>query len=186
MDLDTMDTSEKLEVHKLQIIKWPDDRLRRVCDEITGFDSENNRFLEQLFLDMSATLITEQGLALAAPQVAVMSRFVVMLVDNQQGGHTPFPLVNPNIIESSDKMFEWEEGCLSVPGYFEKRSRPERIVAMFQTLTGEQKEAEFRGIYAFALQHEIDHLNGKCFVDGLSWIKTQFIKKKIKKSLKRG
>lgn len=184
MDIDAIYSREidKLEPHELLIITWPDDRLKTKCQDITRFDDENNKYLEQLVLDMAHTMIRCQGIGLAAPQVAVMANVIVLLVENK-----PIVLVNPEITwQSKDDLFQWEEGCLSVPGYFEKRHRPNRCIVKFKDIFGKDHESEFVGLWAFAVQHEIDHLQGKCFVDNLSQLKKQFsVKPKIKKELSK-
>lgn len=173
--------------HELPIIVWPDKRLHNKCKDITGFDDENDKFLTQLFLDMSLTMIKNQGFGIAAPQVAIMANFIVILYQFP-GTDKPKPLalINPKIISSSEDMFAWEEGCLSVPGYYENRERPNTVIVNYKDVEGNEREAEFRGIYAFVVQHEIDHLNGELFIDNLSMLKKKFtVKKRIKNFLKQ-
>lgn len=173
--------------HLLSIVKWPDNRLHKKCEDITTFDNEDNKFLTQLFVDMAYTMVEEQGIGIAAPQVGVMANFIVILHQNP-GAKKPGPLalVNPKIVSSSEEQFEWEEGCLSVPGFFEVRERPKMIVVQYNDLDGTLKESEFHGLYAFLILHEIDHLNGKLFIDNLSNLKKeQVVKKKVKNFLKK-
>lgn len=172
---------DSLKPHQLGVVVWPDDRLHVMCEDITQFDNEEDKYLQQLTLDMIFTMRLNNGIGLAAPQVGVPARMFVMIVDEDQ---TPLILINPTILEQSDDMFEWEEGCLSVPGYFEKRKRPNRVVVQFQDITGGEHEAEFLGLWAFAVQHEMEHLEGKVFVDDLSYFKKSRIKSKIQKTLK--
>ena len=183
MDIDAIYSRDvgEIEPHELLIITWPDERLATKCEDITRFDDEDNKYLEQLVLDMAHTMIRCGGIGLAAPQVAVMANVIVLLVENK-----PIVLVNPEIVSQSEELYEWEEGCLSVPGYFEKRQRPRSCIVKFKDIFGNDHESEFLGLWAFAVQHEIDHLRGICFVDSLSRIKKQFsVKPKIKKELAR-
>lgn len=190
MDIDAQydkERDEPLKAHELKVITWPDERLHAQCEDVTTFDDEDNKFLTQLFLDMSHTMVTQQGIGLAAPQVAVMINFLVILHQNP-GAKKPEPiaLVNPKIVSSSEDMFEWEEGCLSVPGFFENRKRPKVVVVEFQDLVGDKFEMEFHGLYAFVVQHEIDHLKGKLFIDNMSKLKkTLVVKKKMRNYLKK-
>jgi len=171
---------DKLVPHQLEIVTWPDDRLSATCQDITVFDNETDRYLEQFVLDMSHTMLRNQGIGLAAPQVGVAANVIVLLGENK-----PIVLVNPEIMSQSDEDYEWEEGCLSVPGYFERRKRPNKAFVKFKDIFGKNHEVEFIGLWAFAVQHEIDHLQGKCFVDSLSFCKRQRVKGKIKKELKK-
>lgn len=182
MDLDAIYDREidELVPHELAILVWPDERLTKPCQDITRFDDEDNKYLEQLVLDMTFTMLQNQGIGLAAPQVSIMANVIVLLVENK-----PVVLINPKIKSVSDEEYEWEEGCLSVPGYYEKRKRPRSVIVEFKDIFGNDREAEFIGLWSFALQHEMDHLRGKCFVDDLSKLKTSRVKKKIEKTLKR-
>lgn len=163
----------------LKILRWPEDEsLHEKCVDVTQFDDN----LVMTAFDMLHTMRTHNGVGLAAPQVGLLYNMITIWIEDTK----PLVLVNPKITEASEELFEFNEGCLSVPGYFEDRKRPNRIVVKFQDVhTGEPKEFEYRGLYAFAIQHEIDHLNGKLFVDGLSMLKKSRIKAKIKKYLKR-
>jgi len=160
-----------------EILTWPDDALHQQCSDVTEFNND----LEELIADMFFTMTASEGVGLAAPQIGELVNMFVLRIDPR----TPLIFINPSIIQSSDELFTFEEGCLSVPGHFEKRKRPDTIVVHFQDASGKEHEYEFRGIYAFAIQHEMDHLNGKVFVDGASWFKQGRIEKKIKKALIR-
>lgn len=160
----------------LDIIRWPDDRLHLVCAPISAYDE----WLEQFALDLFATMKQEGGIGLSAPQVGVPIGVFALWVEEK----TPILFVNPQILEVGDASFEWEEGCLSVPGYYEKRKRPQRVVVQYQDVHGKEMETEFQGLYAFAVQHEMDHLDGKVFVDNAGTVKKQLIKRKIKKFLR--
>lgn len=166
--------------HQLGILMWPDNRLHVQCEEVTEFDNEDRKNLSQLALDMIYTMRISGGIGLAAPQVGVTANMFVMTINENQDS---LVLINPEVIETSDELFEWEEGCLSVPGYFENRKRPNRVVVRFQDPIGDDHELEFLGLWAFAVQHELDHLKGKVFVDDLSFFKKTRVKSKIKKTI---
>lgn len=158
----------------LPILKWPDDeRLHQKSVDITVFDL----FVQQLACDLLHTMKTAKGVGLAAPQTGNMVNMITIWIEEPR----PLILINPVIIESSEELFEFNEGCLSVPGFFEDRKRPAKIVVKVFDVVGTPREFEFNGLYAFAIQHEIDHLHGKVFVDGSSMLKTSRIKSRMKK-----
>ena len=159
----------------LPILTYPDERLRVVAEKVTEFDDE----LQQLVIDMIATMSTNNGIGLAAPQVGIAKRIITILLDD-----TPLALINPIIVASKGEIIS-EEGCLSIPGYFDKVKRYEEIVVSYQTTHGEQKESTAGGILSTVVQHEIDHLNGKLFVDYLSTLKQNRAKEKSKKTAKK-
>lgn len=159
------------------VLLWPNDELHVECTDVEEFDND----LRNLVADMLVTMTANEGVGLAAPQIGVHRNIIVIRLE----ADNPLTLINPEIIESSSEMFEFEEGCLSVPGHFEKRKRPYSIGVRFKDLAGEEKELQFLNLYAFAIQHEIDHLRGKVFVDGASWFKQGRIEKKIKRGAKR-
>jgi len=165
-------------IHKiLDLVYWPDERLHQPCKPVTDFSES----LERLHGDMIVTMYHRSGVGLAAPQVGHnIQMFVMVLPDEDE----TLCLVNPEILEQSDDLFSWREGCLSVPGYFEERDRPKRIKVRFQDVLGEIHEREFSDLWAFAIQHEMDHLKGKVFVDDLSPFKKSRVQKKIDKTLK--
>lgn len=176
-DLDAVEASDKLTPNILLLRIWPDEILSKECEDVDTFDEA----LEQFALDLFATMKHNRGIGLAAPQVGVLSNVFALWIEEDK----PMFFVNPKIVEASDEEFEWEEGCLSVPNYFEKRKRPNRIVVSYKDVRGEDHEVELHGLYAFAFQHELDHLRGKVFVDELSSFKTNRIKTKIQKFLRR-
>jgi len=172
---------------EMKIHVYPDPILHQRCEDVVIFDDDNDQFLSQLFVDMALTMVNNQGIGIAAPQVGISANFIVLLVQNP-GAEKPEPiaLVNPKIISASEDMFEWEEGCLSVPGFYEDRKRPRSVVVEFKDLVGKERSIELNGLYAFSIQHEIDHLNGHLFIDELSAFKRKFsVEKKIKKYLKK-
>lgn len=172
-----MDTTENTYTPKLrEILVWPDERLHMECRDIVDFDED----LERLVADMFVTMTANEGVGLAAPQIGELSNIIVIRIEPDK----PLVLINPEIVEASEELFQFEEGCLSVPGHYEKRKRPESIIVRFKDIKGDEHEFEFLNLYAFAIQHEMDHLKGKVFVDGASWFKQGKIEKKMKKALK--
>lgn len=157
----------------LPVIVYPDDRLHEKCVDVTEFNSELEAFGRQLLTTMKA----EKGIGLAAPQVGVLKNIIAVWIEEK----LPIVFVNPKITDVSKELYKFNEGCLSVPGYFEDRERPERIMVKFNDVHGNPYELEFTKLHAFCIQHEIDHLNGKVFIDELSMLKRSRIKTKIKK-----
>lgn len=154
------------------LVIWPDERLKTICEEVTEFDND----LKQIIMNMFTTAKESGGIGLAANQIGVNKRIVILDFD---GRHMVF--VNPEVVVAAGE-FEWEEGCLSVPGYFENRTRPQTVVVKYQNMDGVELDGQFTDLGAFAIQHEIDHLNGKSFVDNLSMLKRMRVKSKIKKT----
>lgn len=161
------------------IIKWPDERLHTKCNDITNFNKD--QLLQELVDGMLEIMRDEQGVGLAAIQVGISVNLLVVELEP----NNPLVFINPKIILASEDMFEWNEGCLSVPGYFEKRKRPKRITVQYNTIDGTERTQEFHGLYAFVIQHEMDHLNGKVFVDGFSKFKESRVKERMKKFKKK-
>lgn len=159
----------------LNILLWPDKRLQLKSEPVEVFDENLQTFVK----DMFATMAALGGVALAAPQVDRQEQIIVMMIEEEK----PLVFINPEITPFSKETFEWEEGCLSVPGYFKKRKRPKVIGVKFKDMKGEEHVVQFGGLYAFAIQHEVDHLNGKCFVDDISMVWRPKIKKKIRAAL---
>jgi peptide deformylase len=166
--------------HLLEIVLWPDERLHQPCEDIKIFDSEENRYLKQLTINMTFTMNKLDGVGLAAPQIGIPANMFILLVKER-----PMVFINPRLISSSDDMVKCDEGCLSIPGYFEKRERSNSIVVGFQSLKGDEREVELYGLWSFACQHELDHLNGKLFIDGASIFKRKRIQMRMKKFLKK-
>ena len=162
---------------KLEILEFPDARLRTVAKPVERFDAK----LRQLFDDMVETMYDAQGIGLAATQVNVHQRLLVLDVSENQD--TPRVYVNPRIIASEGEE-TCEEGCLSVPGIYAEVSRAERITVSAQDLDGEAFEEALDGLHAICVQHEIDHLDGKLFVDYLSPLKRRMVAKKLEKQRK--
>ena len=162
----------------LELKYWPDPILARKASPIQSGDMEPDE-LEQLIADMIRTMDENQGIGLAAPQVGVGKQLFIIRIEPSN----TFVFINPKITVLNDKPFKWEEGCLSVPGYFTKKSRPDHIKVDYIDVNGDEQSVEFVGLYAFAVQHEYDHLEGKLFIDGASRLKQSRIKCKMKKYL---
>jgi peptide deformylase len=158
----------------LDILRFPDPRLRNKAKPVEQVDAA----LQRLVDDMFETMYQAPGIGLAATQVNVAKCLVVM--DLSEEKNQPLVLINPVIIES-DGSDEYEEGCLSVPGVHETVKRAERIKIKAQDRDGNPFEMDAEGLLAICIQHEIDHLDGKLFVDYLSSLKRQRIRKKLEK-----
>lgn len=158
----------------LPILHYPDPRLHQSATPVTEFTAQ----LKQLAEDMTETMYAAPGVGLAAPQVNVHQRLIVVDVSEDKNGL--MVLVNPQIIAREGEQ-EYEEGCLSVPGVYSKISRAARVRVQAQNLDGEPFEIEADGLLAVCLQHEIDHLDGKVFVDYLSQLKQNRIRTKLLK-----
>ncbi|MEJ2128141.1 MAG: peptide deformylase [Woeseiaceae bacterium] len=159
---------------KLTILEFPDPRLRTKAKPVEKVDDE----LRSLIDDMFETMYDAPGIGLAATQVDVHQRLLV--TDITADKSEPHVLINPEIIEK-DGVTTTEEGCLSVPGYYEEVKRAEHIRVRFLDRNGDQAEMEAEGLLAVCIQHEMDHLDGKLFVDYLSEAKRMRIRKKLVK-----
>jgi peptide deformylase len=159
---------------KLKILEFPDPRLRTKAAPVEAVDDELRRFIG----DMFETMYEAPGIGLAATQVDVHKRLLVADVSPDKS--EPHVLINPEIIEK-DGVTVTDEGCLSVPGYYEEVERAQHIRVRFLDRDGEAREMEAEGLLAVCIQHEMDHLEGKLFVDYLSESKRQRIRKKLEK-----
>ena len=157
----------------LKILIFPDPKLRKVAKKIEKFDKS----LEILAQNMLRTMYEAEGIGLAATQVDVHIRLVVM--DLSEDRNEPRVFVNPEYKIIDKSPFSYEEGCLSIPGFMEEISRPSKIFLKWQDLQGNFHEDQPDGIFTVCAQHEIDHLDGKLFVDYLSPIKRDRIRKKL-------
>ena len=162
---------------KLTVLHFPDPRLRKKARPVAAVDVQ----VRQLSRDMLETMYAENGIGLAATQVNVQQRVVVMDLSAEK--NEPLVLVNPEIMQKTG-MEEMEEGCLSVPGFSDLVQRAEKISYRYLDLDGEEIQAEADGLRAVCIQHEIDHLDGKLFIDYLSPMKRQRVRKKIEKQNK--
>jgi peptide deformylase len=158
----------------LPILEFPDPRLRKKASPVVRVDEA----LGQLIDDMFETMYAAPGIGLAATQVDVHQRLLVADVSTEK--NAPHVLINPEILEK-DGVAITEEGCLSVPGYYEEVERANHIKVRFLDREGEPREEVFEGLLAVCVQHEIDHLNGRLFVDYLSEAKRQRIRKRLMK-----
>jgi len=163
----------------LQILEFPDPRLRKIAEPVTVFDGK----LEVLIEDMLETMHEAQGIGLAATQVNVHKRLLV--IDVSENGDSPRVYINPTFEILDDELSEYDEGCLSVPGFYETVSRPRIVKISAQDAKGEVFEQVAEGILATCIQHEIDHLDGKLFVDYISTLKRQRIRSKLEKEHKK-
>lgn len=159
---------------KLKILEFPDPRLRKKAVPVEGVDDA----LRELIRDLFETMYDAPGIGLAATQVDVHKRLLVADVSSDKS--EPHALINPEIVEK-DGVTVTEEGCLSVPGYYESVERADHIRVRFLDRNGQAVEMEAEGLLAVCIQHEIDHLDGKLFVDYLSEAKRQRIRKKLEK-----
>ena len=161
----------------LDVLHYPDSRLRRTAAPVTQIDEA----IRELARDMLETMYAEHGIGLAATQVGRLERVVVM--DLSEDRSAPRVFINPEVL-TAEGTEEMQEGCLSVPGFYETVQRAERVTFRYLTLTGEAVEEDTDGLLAVCIQHEIDHLNGKLFIDYLSPLKRGRIRKKIEKQEK--
>jgi peptide deformylase len=161
----------------LQILEFPDPRLRTRAQPVTQVDAA----LRTLIDDMFETMYAAPGIGLAATQVNVAKRLLVIDISEQR--NEPLVLINPDVV-AREGVEETEEGCLSVPGVFDKVTRAERIRVRGLDRDGKPLDFEADGLLAVCIQHEIDHLDGKLFVDYLSELKRTRIRKKLEKERK--
>jgi len=162
----------------LEILKYPDKRLRTIAKPVEEVDSE----IKQLAKDMFQTMYEAPGIGLAATQVNFHQRLIV--IDISEECNQPLCLINPKIIEKNGEI-EYEEGCLSVPNYYENIKRANEIKVSALNELGEPFEIEADEMLSICIQHEMDHLNGILFVDHLSKLKQKRLKKKTEKQSKK-
>ena len=159
----------------LDILEFPDPLLRTVAKPVQKVDDKIQRLID----NMLETMYEAQGIGLAATQVNVHRQVIVIDLSEQKD--SPLVLINPSFEVLDDEVFDYQEGCLSVPGFFEEVSRPAHIKLKALGRDGKLFKLVPDGLLAVCIQHEIDHLNGKLFVDHLSALKRNRIKQKIKK-----
>ncbi|EPX87029.1 peptide deformylase [Salipiger mucosus] len=166
---------------KRPILIHPDPRLKKVCAPVDDMSDE----LRTLADDMLETMYEAPGIGLAAPQVGVLSRLITLDCVKEEGAE-PRPLVmfNPRVISSSDTRSTYEEGCLSIPDQYAEVERPAEVEVEWMDRDGNAQRETFDGLWATCVQHEIDHLDGKLFIDYLKPLKRQMITRKMVK-LKR-
>lgn len=166
----------------LPILVAPDPRLKRKADPVETVDADVARLMD----DMLETMYAAPGIGLAAPQVGVLKRVIVVDVAREGEDPQPLRMANPEVLETSEEVRPHEEGCLSLPEMYEEVSRPARVRVRYLDYTGTEQEIEAEGLLATCIQHEIDHLEGTLFVDHLSTVKRNMILRKLQKRKKSG
>lgn len=162
------------------ILTAPDPRLKVVSEPVAKVDAE----IRALVDDMIETMYGADGIGLAAIQVGVPKRVLVMDIDQKDGKKNPKAYINPKILWASEELATFEEGCLSVPEIWDEVERPAKIRAEYLDRDGKRHEIEAEGLLATCLQHEMDHLNGILFIDHLSRLKRSMALKKLTKAKK--
>lgn len=166
---------------KRPILIHPDPRLKKVCEPVPDLSDDLRRLAD----DMLETMYDAPGIGLAAPQVGVTRRLIVLDCVKDEG-EEPRPLVmfNPEVVASSDETNVYEEGCLSIPDQYADVTRPKLVDVRWIDMNGNEQSETFDGLWATCVQHEIDHLNGKLFIDYLGAMRRQMITRRMQK-LKR-
>ncbi len=167
-----------------KILTVPDPILRRNCSSLEQVDNDVRKLMD----DMLQTMYEAPGIGLAAVQIGILKKIIVIDISKENEKKNPLFLVNPEIIQKSDTTSTYEEGCLSLPGQFAEIERPAECRVKFIDYKGKQKELKVSGLLSTCIQHEIDHLNGVLFIDYLSKLKKNMIIKKLtkqKQSLER-
>lgn len=163
------------------ILIHPDPRLKKVATPVVTVNDDLRRLAD----DMLETMYDAPGIGLAAPQIAVMSRVLVMdCAKEDDATPEPMVLINPEVVWTSDARNVYEEGCLSIPEQYAEVERPSEVEVMWTDVDGKAQRERFDGLWATCVQHEIDHLDGKLFIDYLKPLKRQMITRKMQK-LKR-
>lgn len=162
----------------LKILEFPDPRLRTIAEPVEKVDDEICKIID----DMFETMYDAPGIGLAATQVNIHKQIVV--IDISEEGNEPLVLINPSFEVLTDETEQMQEGCLSVPGFYENVVRPERVKLNAVGRDGEPYELIAEGLLAVCIQHELDHLNGKLFVDHISRLKRDRIRGKLEKKHK--
>ena len=163
------------------ILIHPDPRLKKLCDPVAEITPDMGKLAE----DMLQTMYDAPGIGLAAPQIGVTKRLIVMdCVKGEDQPPRPIAMFNPVITWSSEELSTYEEGCLSIPDQYAEVQRPAEVRVTWTGLDGKSHEEQFAGLWATCVQHELDHLNGKLFIDYLGPLKRQMITRKMEK-LKR-
>lgn len=162
----------------LPILEFPDPRLRTVAKPVANVDDDIRKLVD----DMFETMYEAPGIGLAASQVNVHKQVIVIDVSEER--NEPLVFINPKIEVLDANLFDYEEGCLSIPGFYESVSRPEHVRVTSLNRDGTEFTIEPEGLLAVCIQHEMDHLQGKLFVDYISNMKRQRIRKKLEKQHK--
>ena len=163
-----------------KILTEPDPILRKKCEPLEKVDEETKKLMD----DMLETMYAAPGIGLAAIQVGILKRLVVIDISKEEEKKKPIFLINPQIIHQSEKTSVYEEGCLSLPGHFAEIERPSECYVDYIDYYGKKKTLKASGLLATCIQHEVDHLNGILFIDYLSKLKKDMIIKKLLKQKK--
>ncbi len=169
---------------KRNIVIEPDPILRKKSDYLEKVDDELRRLMD----DMLETMYAAPGIGLAAVQIGILKRLIVIDITKNDEKKDPLFLINPEIISKSSNTSTYEEGCLSLPGHFAEIERPAECQVSYMDYNGKKKEMTAKGLLSTCIQHEVDHLNGVLFIDYLSKLKKDMIIKKLvkhKKELKK-
>ncbi len=161
-----------------KILTMPDPVLRKVSEPVKLVDAK----IKKLMDDMLETMYAAPGIGLAAVQIGILKRVIVIDLSKEGEKKTPMFIINPEIISKSTELISYEEGCLSIPNQFAEVKRPSTCKINFLDYSGKQSELDADGLLATCIQHEIDHLNGILFIDHLSKLKKDLI---LKKSIKQ-
>jgi peptide deformylase len=164
-----------------EIVKLPDKRLRLKSEPVKRIDSSIRKLVDDLF----ETMYDAPGIGLAAIQIGVPKRVITMDLSKKEDDHKPHVFINPEVTWKSKEISKYEEGCLSIPEYYEEVERPAQVKVKYLDLDGEAHEIEASGLLATCLQHEIDHTNGVLFIDHISKLKRDRITKKFAKAAKK-
>ena len=164
-----------------EIIKLPDKRLRLQSEPVKRIDSGIRKLVDDLF----ETMYDAPGIGLAAIQIGIAKRIVTMDLSKKDEEHQPQVFINPEIVSASDETSKYEEGCLSIPEFYEEVERPAKVKVKYLDIDGKEHEIEASGLLATCLQHEIDHTNGVLFIDHISKLKRDRIVKKFSKAAKK-
>lgn len=163
------------------IIIIPDKRLRLVSEPVKSIDSEVKKLVDEMFEAMYAA----PGIGLAAIQLAVPRRVVTLDISKKDEEKNPQVFINPEVVWASEERSVYEEGCLSIPDYYEEVERPARVKVRYVDVAGKTRETDAEGLLSTCLQHEIDHLNGILFIDHISKLKRDRVMRKFTKAAKR-
>ncbi len=162
----------------LPVIIAPDPRLKLTCSPVDGVDNDVRRLMD----DMLETMYRVPGIGLAAPQVGVHTRVIVVDATRKDEDPAPMMLANPELVWASEELGTYEEGCLSLPEYYAEVTRPDQVRVRYLDYEGEIRELEAEGVFATCIQHEMDHLDGILFVDHISSLKRGIILRKLAKA----
>jgi len=167
---------------KRDILIIPDKRLRLKSEPVGAIDKEVRALID----DMFETMYDAPGIGLAAIQIGIPKRLITMDLAKKDEPKAPQVFINPEVTWASEEKATYEEGCLSIPEYYEAVERPRAVKVKFLDLEGKPQEIEAEGLLATCLQHEIDHINGVLFIDHISKLKRDMVMKRFKKAAKRG